>query len=169
MRLGSEARGSDAPKNPQNFQQLLEFSAIKGVRGTSGFVFGGFFFEVLALVSVGFPSADTDLDLHSMIFPVKPKGDEGLSFYCARFKELGDFGLVQEQFPRALRIVLLVASAFVRLDVRVVKECFLVFDPGEGVAQVSEAGPDRFYFCAGKADTGFDLLQDLKVMKCSPI
>ena len=149
--------------------KILEFSAIKGVGGSPGFLCGSFFFEVLALVSVGFASADTDLDLHSMILPVEPKGDQSLSFYRAGFKELNYFCLMQQQLTRALRVVLLVASPFVRLDVRVVKECFLVFDPREGVTQVGKAGADRFYFGAGEADTGFDLFQDLIVMECSPI
>jgi len=162
MRLESEAKDADAPK-------ILEFSAIKGVSGSPGFLFGSFFLEVLALVCVGFASADADLDFHSMILPIKPKGDESLSFYDARFKELGDFSLMQEQFARALGIVLLVTGALVRLDIRVVKERFLVFDPREGVTQVSQAGADGFYLGPGEADTGFDLLQDLIVMKCSPI
>ena len=151
MRWGSEASDSYAPK-------ILEFSAIKGVGGSPGFLFGSFFFKVLAFVSMSFASADTDLDFHSMILPVKPKGDEGLSFYGGRFKELGDFSSMQEQLARALGIVLLVTGAFVRLDIRVVQERFLVFDPREGVTQVSQAGADRFYLCAGEADTGFDLL-----------
>jgi hypothetical protein len=150
-------------------RKILEFSAIKGVGGSPGFLFGSFFFEVLALVSVGLASADPDLDLDSMVFPVEAEGDKSLAFYRAGFKELDDFCLMQQQLARALSVVLLMAGTFVRLDVCVVKECFLVFDPGEGVTQVGQAGADRFYLGTGETDTGFDLLQDLKVMKCSPI
>jgi hypothetical protein len=149
--------------------QILEFSAIKGVGGSPGFLFGRFFFKVLPFVCVGFAPADADLHLHSTIFPVEAKGDEGLSFYSRGFEQLGNFGFVQQQLPRAFSIVLLVAGAFVRLDVCVVEECFLVFDSREGVTQVGEAGTNRFYLGTSETDTGFELLQDLVIVKCSPI
>ena len=149
--------------------QILEFSAIEGVGGSPGFLFSRFFFKVLPFVSVGFASADADLDLHMTIFPVEAKGHEGLSFYSRGFEQLGNFGFMQQQFPGAFSIVLLVAGAFVRLDVCVVKECFLVFDSREGVTEVSEAGTNRFYLGTGEADTGFELIQDLIIVKCSPI
>ena len=149
--------------------QILEFSAIKGVDGSPGLLFGRFFFKILPFVCVGFAPADADLDLHSTIFPVEAKGDEGLSFYSRGFEQLCNFGLMQQQLPGAFSIVLLVAGALVRLDVCVVEECLLVFDSREGVTEVGEAGTNRFYLGTGEAETGFDLLQDLIIVKCSPI
>lgn len=149
--------------------QILEFSAIKGVGCSPGFIFGSFLFKVLAFVCVGFSSADADLDLHATILPVEAKGDEGLAFYGAGFEQLGYFGFMQQQLPGAFSIVLLMAGALVRLDVRVVKEGFLVFDSREGIAEVGEPGTNRFYLGTGEADTGFELIQDLIIVKCSPI
>jgi hypothetical protein len=150
-------------------RQILEFSAIKGVGGSPGFIFSSFFFKVLAFVCVGFASADADLDLHALILPVEAKGDEGLAFYGAGFEQLSNFGFMQQQLTRAFSIVLLMAGALVRLDVRVVKERFLVFDSREGTTEVGEAGTNRFHLGAGEADAGFELVQDLIIVKCSPI
>jgi hypothetical protein len=55
--------------------RTLEFSAIEGVGGSPGFVFGCFFFKILAFIGMGFAFADADLDFDSMILPVEAKSD----------------------------------------------------------------------------------------------
>jgi hypothetical protein len=149
--------------------KILEFAAVEGIGGSAGFFFGSFFLKILAFVGMGFAFADANLDLYSMILPVKAKGDEGLAFYGAGFEELMDLGPVQQEFTRSFRVVLLMTGAFVGLNIRVVEENFLVFDPGEGVAQIGEPGTNRFYLGASQTDTGFDLLYDLIIVECSPI
>jgi len=54
-----------------------ELSAIEGIGGAPGFVFGCFFLKILAFVSVGFAFSDTDLDFYSLVLPVQPESDEG--------------------------------------------------------------------------------------------
>jgi hypothetical protein len=54
----------------------LEFTAIEGVGGAPGFVFGCFFSKILAFVRVSFAFSDTDLDFYSMVLPVQPESDE---------------------------------------------------------------------------------------------
>jgi hypothetical protein len=149
--------------------QTLELSSIEGVSSSPGFVFSCLFFKILAFVPVGFPFPDTDLDLDSMIFPVEPKGDEGLAFYGGGFEKLGDFGFVKQQLARSFRVVLLVAGALVRLNIGVVEECLLILNTRERVVEIGEAGTNRLHLCAGQTNAGLDLFQDLIIMKCSPI
>ena len=56
---------------------FLELTAIEGVGGASGFVFGCLFFKILAFVRVSFAFSDTDLDFYSMVLPVQAESDEG--------------------------------------------------------------------------------------------
>jgi hypothetical protein len=147
----------------------LEFAAVEGICGSPGFFFGGFFFEILAFVGMGFAFADANLDFYSTILPVEAEGDEGLTFYGAGFEKLIDLGPVQQEFTRSFSVVLLVTGAFIWLNISVIEEHFLVFDPGERVTQIGEAGTDRFYLSTREADTGFDLVDDLIIVECTPI
>jgi hypothetical protein len=155
--------------NDARLSAPLEFAAIEGIGGSPGFFFGGFFFEILAFVGMGFAFADADLDFHSMILPVEAEGDQGLTFYGTGFEKFVDLGPVQQEFARSFSVVLLVTGAFIWLNIGVVEEHFLVFDPGERVTQIGEAGTDRFYLSTREADTGFDLIYDLIIVECTPI
>ena len=149
--------------------RTLELSAIEGIGSSPGFVFGGLFFKILAFVPVGFAFADADLDFDSMILPVEAKGDEGQAFYGAGFEKLSDLGFMKQQLARPFRFVLLVAGAFVRLNIGVVKKYLLIFNPRERVAEIGESGSNGLHFGTGQTDAGLYLFQDLKIMKCSPI
>jgi hypothetical protein len=149
--------------------RTLELSAIEGVGGSPGFVFSCLFLKILAFVPVGFAFADTDLDFDAMIFPVEAKGDEGLALYGAGFEKLSDFGFMKQQLARSFRIVLLVAGAFVRLNIGVVKKYFLIFNTRERVAEIGESGANGLHLSTGQTDAGLYLFQDLIIMRCSPI
>ena len=149
--------------------RTLELSAIEGIGSSPGFVFGGLFFKILAFVPVGFAFADADLDFDSMILPVEAKGDQGQTFYGAGFEKLSDLGFMKQQLARPPRIVLLVAGAFVRLNIGVVKKHLLIFNPRERVAEIGEAGANGLHLGTSQTDASLYLFQDLKIMKCSPI
>src|SRR5438045_3984278 len=55
------------------------------------------------------------------------------------------------------------AGTLVRLDVGAVKKGFVLFNPGEGVADIRFAGADRFDLAPLQLHSGFEALEDVEI------
>ena len=149
---------------------LLSSSApIEGGHGSICLAFDGLLFQVMAFVDSGLTSANPNLHLHEAVLPVKPEGDQGLAFNCARRKQLTNLGLVQQKLPGTLWLMLYMAGALVRLDIRIVQKYLAVFDSSESIAQVRQAGSDRFDFGAAEFDSRLYPVDNLVVVERSAI
>jgi len=113
------------------------------------FSFDGLFFEVFALVCVGFAFSDAELQFHSTIFPVESERDQGLTLDRACLEQAKNLGPMKQEFSHPLRIVLRVACSFVGLNVEVVKVGLVSFNPGKRVIEVGKPTPDRFDLSPG--------------------
>jgi hypothetical protein len=58
-----------------------------------------------------------------------------------------------------------VAGAFVRLDIRIVKECFAILDSGESVADICLARSNRFNLAAFELNARFVTLENMIITK----
>ena len=76
---------------------------------------------------------------------------------------------MEEQFTAALRFVLGMTCALIRLNVGVVQENFIILHPREGVIKIRRAGPDGFNFGSSQFDSGLYLFGDLIVVERTAI
>jgi len=61
------------------------------------------------------------------------------------------------------------ARSLIRLNVGVIKKGFPVFDPSEGIADVSLTSAYRFNFAALELDAGFVALEYMIIAQCLAI
>ncbi|MEA3148999.1 MAG: hypothetical protein QOI53_4675, partial [Verrucomicrobiota bacterium] len=130
-----------------------------------GFSFDRLFFEIVPFVDGRFSLADPDLYFHPAIFPVEPERDECLALNRAGRKQLGNLRLVEQEFASAFRFVLSMASAEIRLNIRIVEVNLVIFDPREGIVKVGKAGPDGFNLRSLKFNARLYLFEDLVIVK----
>ena len=129
------------------------------------FARGSALLQILPLVVRFLSLADTELDFHARILPVHAQGDERVPLDLRQSEEPMDLLFVQEQAPKALRLVLRVAGARVRLNVEIDDKGLSLFDARESVVEVREAAPDRLDLRALQLDARLHALEDVKIPK----
>jgi hypothetical protein len=149
--------------------RLLAVTAVKGGHGAIGFSFDRFLFEVVPFVDGRLPFSHADFDLYPAVLPIEPEGDKGLAVDGASLKKLSNFGFVEEELATALRFVLRMTGAFVRLNIRVVEVNLAILDPGKGVVEIGKTGPDRFDLGSLQRDAGLYPIENLIVMERASI
>src|SRR6185369_5204736 len=79
-------------------------------------------------------------------------------------RELVYLAPVQQQFPRACRLVILAIAVTVRTDVHVHEPRFRLANLSVAVLQVAAPFANRLHFGAGERDTAFVSLEDMVVV-----
>src|SRR6266511_1045404 len=117
----------------------------------------------LALVEGALAARQAEVDLDEVPLEVQPQRHQGEAALGDLAGELVDLPAVQQQLPRAGRLVALVAGAGVGGDPHV-EDHVAAFDDGVGVLQRRLALPQGLHLAAAQHDAGLDGLDDLVVV-----
>src|SRR4030095_261247 len=115
------------------------------------------------------PLPHAELSFYFAVLPIKLQYNQRTAFYLRLAIELVDLLPVQQQPADALCRWDFVAGAFVRLNVRVIKERFAIFDSGKRIADVGLAGANRFDLAPFQLDSRFVALKNMIIAERFPI
>jgi hypothetical protein len=123
----------------------------------------GALLDILTLVSLGLPSADSDFNFDQRSFPVHSQYGKREPLLEGMALQLMDFPLVEQQLSSPSRLMLGEAGFIVDLHIAVVEPHLPLINPGEGVGNVDFSLPDRLHLGAAELQTGLITLNDVKV------
>ena len=102
-----------------------------------------------------------DFDL--AVFEVGFERNKSQPFFANFALQAGDFFFVQQQAARTGRAMVVNIAVAVRLDGHLQHFSLTVFDVGVGFVNADVSVTDGFDFSAAQFNTGFELLQDVKI------
>lgn len=134
-----------------------------------GFAAIDLFLKIFAFIVVFFAAAESDFDFDEAIFEVEAQGNDGAPAGLDGLLPLTDFAFMEEEFARAVGVVVGGIAEGVLGDMGVVKDGTLLIDADEGVVDLGEALADGFDLGAAQGDACFEGVIDKIVTVCAGI
>ena len=123
------------------------------------------FFDVFSFIVGLFPLPQGQFDFHkTALVKINFGRNENKPFLGHRADQPLDLAFFKKQFPFAVRIFIQITGLEVGINVQIIKEYFIAFDPGVTVGKIDLAGADGLDLPAMQDDPAFPILGQMKIV-----